>query len=343
MPAPGRYRPRPRLRRLLLASVVAVGLIVPTATPSLAADAPDTCSAATTPSTRHTWLSESLASPTDVDWFLFQKPATGFVIATLGKLPGNDRLALYGACNVLIASSDTAGNSFEEIQRWLPAGSYRLRVSHVAGATGGYQLRFFERALDTCAYISYHTWIGPGDTWNFVAELLDTYTVDIFQPRIAIFFYQGDTQVHFPIGIHALSREIVAGGRAPFKLVLDPPPADHDRIWVSNRCNQQLGDSPMPRLRVTAWASSIDGQGRRHITGGVINDTGVTVSTPRAWVTLHDSLGRISNAADALIPTDGDNSELAPGETSTFDVVFDQHHSANRIRIVADAFDTDLD
>jgi len=335
MPRPGRSRRPTHARRLPVALALAAGLLLTTAAPSFAADAPDTCAGATTPSARQAWLAETLASASDVDWFLFQKPSTTTVIATLGKLPGNDRLALYGACDAPIASSDAGGNAFEEIQRSLPAGDYRLRVSHVAGATGSYQLRFLERAPDTCGYLSYHVWIGPGDTWNIVGELLNTHAVDIYRPRVLLYFLKGDTSVQAPIPIHTVSREIVAGGRAPFKLSIEPPP-DHDRIWVNSQCAPSQWETPLP-LRVMTWASSVDLAGIRHFSGTVRNDSGVRIYTPWVLVTLHDSLGRITNAAAGPIPADS-NAELDIGETATFDAEFFHHHAANRFRIVADGF-----
>jgi hypothetical protein len=336
MPTRRRYvRPlQTRLPGLLAFGLV---LLLGTASPAGAADAPDSCAAATTASPLKTWLADDLAAPTDVDWFLFQKPAASVAIATLGQLPGNYRLDLYGACDTLLATSDQSGNAFEEIQRSLPAGSYRLRVSHVSGPIGGYRVKLFERAPNTCDYISYQTWIGPGDTWNIVGELLNTHAVDIYQPRVALTFYKDGAVVHFPIAVGILPREIVAGGRAPFSLALDPPPAAHDRVWVDSRCEPQGGDTPLPRLRIVSWASSIDPQGRRHFSGTLRNDTGVAVAAPQAFVTLHDTLGRVTSAASVVVPA-GPNSTLDPGQTAAFDLVVDRHHAANRVRLFADAF-----
>ena len=52
---------------------------------------------------------------------------------SLGDLPVDAALELYGACDTLLATSDAPGTHFEELVQTLPAGPYRLRVRVPSG------------------------------------------------------------------------------------------------------------------------------------------------------------------------------------------------------------------
>ena len=80
------------------------------------------------------WVRERASGEGDEDWFTVALPGRRRVVVTLGDLPVNARLELYGSCSTLLASTDQAGNHFERLTRSLPGGTYRVRVRVPSGA-----------------------------------------------------------------------------------------------------------------------------------------------------------------------------------------------------------------
>ena len=104
-----------------------------TLTATYVPDAPDTCGSAATIA-KGTWKPQHTTGPDDEDWYAFSITARQRVIVTLGDLPLDARLELYGACDTLLAASDAGGTRFEELARILPAGTFRVRVWAPSGA-----------------------------------------------------------------------------------------------------------------------------------------------------------------------------------------------------------------
>lgn len=109
-------------------------------------DAPDTCASATAASRVGSWIPDRISGAGDVDWFRFTLTSTRRVMVTLGDLPVNGRLDLYGSCSTLLATADRSGARFEELTRVLAAGTYRVRITaREAWSPSPYVVRF--RAL----------------------------------------------------------------------------------------------------------------------------------------------------------------------------------------------------
>src|SRR5918912_1254523 len=70
----------------------------------VAADAPNTCAAATSASAGNTWLTDTISSSTDTDWFRFDLASSARTLITLGNLPRDYDLYLYSSCSTLLAS-----------------------------------------------------------------------------------------------------------------------------------------------------------------------------------------------------------------------------------------------
>ena len=82
-----------------------------TRTATYVPDAPDTCASARTV-TPGGWVSERASGGGDVDWFRFTVPATRRVVVTLGDLPVNAAIDLYGGCSTRLKTGDQAGTRF---------------------------------------------------------------------------------------------------------------------------------------------------------------------------------------------------------------------------------------
>jgi glucose/arabinose dehydrogenase len=103
-------------------------------TATFVGDAPDTCEAAVA-IPGDTWVAQATSDAEDEDWFAFTLGGPREAIVTLGNLPLDARLELYGACDAPLAASDAGGTRFEELVRSLPAGPYRVRVHVPSGAS----------------------------------------------------------------------------------------------------------------------------------------------------------------------------------------------------------------
>ena len=136
-------------------------------------DAPDSCAGASTSSPQGSWISDTFGSPIDQDWFRFTLTSKRRVVITLGDLPVDGRLQLYGSCSTLLATSDHAGTQFEELTRVLAAGTYRVRVTANGGATSDlpYVVRF--RPMASGMPIKSSRTIVTGGSIRIVGEVLN--------------------------------------------------------------------------------------------------------------------------------------------------------------------------
>jgi len=110
-------------------------------------DRPNTLAGArtATPVADATWVQERIATSTDQDWYRFDVPRAGQVMANLGALPANYSLDVYDATGRRIGGSNASGLGFERVLWKVPAaGTYFARVDS-AGAystSNTYALRF---------------------------------------------------------------------------------------------------------------------------------------------------------------------------------------------------------
>ena len=111
------------------------------------ADRPDTLAGArtATPVANARWVRERIASSTDQDWYRFDVPRAGQVMASLGGLPANYSLDVYDDTGRRVGGSNVSGRQFERVLWKAPAaGTYFARVDS-AGAfdtSKTYALRF---------------------------------------------------------------------------------------------------------------------------------------------------------------------------------------------------------
>ncbi len=138
-----------------------------------AADAPGRCSSAV-PVARNTWVNETISTSTDVDWFRFSTTAGSRTLITLGHLAADYDLYLYSGCSTLLASSHRSGRGYDEIYRYLAAGTYRLKVVGYAGAHSptAYALRIRPIAWGITV-LSSTTWTDAAGYLHVAGEVLN--------------------------------------------------------------------------------------------------------------------------------------------------------------------------
>jgi hypothetical protein len=126
---------------------------------SAPSDHPDTPNGAraASASPQGVWLTETLRSSSDVDWYAFGVARAGYHYVRLGHLPADYAFTLYDRGGNLLGVGSRPGRQFEEVVRYLPAGTYYVRVSVVHGysTTVPYHLSF-GRFADGLVILSRH-------------------------------------------------------------------------------------------------------------------------------------------------------------------------------------------
>lgn len=318
------------MRRLIPALSIALLMSSTVVPQAAAADAPDQCVGATSNSTQAAWLQESIGTATDVDWYRFATTASRTVLVTLGNLPVDYRLDLYSACATHLASSNRSGQQVEEIVRLLPAGTYRVRVSGVAGAYNAIQYRLKFRAFTPGMPVLSAVPFVVGSQLHLIGEVLNTTTGNRSAVKVTAKLYgSGDTLLGGLTG-PAYRWIVPAGGRTPFHLVTAVPPDFHHATFTV--VSSVALTAPMGNLTVTPGAPSLDGS-TLHYPGSVANGNGFNVAEARVIVTAYNATGSVLTAG--IVPTSP--SAIAAHQSAVFDFMTSRHAGTNRWAFVAQA------
>jgi peptidoglycan/xylan/chitin deacetylase (PgdA/CDA1 family) len=328
-----RPAPATRLLFLLLIGLTWVGLPAAVA----AADAPSSCSSATTSST-NTWLRDSIASSSDVDWFRFSIAAGTRAQLLLGDLAADYDISLYAGCSTLLASSTRPGTEFEEIYRQLPAGRYRVRV---VGFEGAHAAAAYSLRLRTLAWgapiLSSTEWTDSAGYLHVAGEILNNTT----EPRRwiqvdAVLRDAAGAEIGRAVGYTDVP-VLQPWTRSPFEIVTRKP-AGFSRVSLAictpspDGCRQgQIAPASGPTVVASGSASFVDGSGRRHYTGTIRNAGSTTASLPRAAVTLYNARGNVRGLASGAASSHA----LAPGTTTAYDIVGAGTSAPNRAPALA--------
>jgi peptidoglycan/xylan/chitin deacetylase (PgdA/CDA1 family) len=313
---------------LAIAALTASSLILPAT--AAAADAPGTCAGATTTSARNTWLSGTISSPTDVDWYRFSIASGKRVQLTLGNLPADYDLGLYSSCSSLIASSLRSERQYDEVTISLAAGTYRVRVVGYNGATSAtpYALRFRTLAAGI-PILSSTTWTDAAGYLHVAGEVLNN-TAD-HRRWIEIDASLRDaagTVLKQAVG-YAKLPTLAPAARAPFEIVTRKPSG-----YASTKLAvgpAQVTTAALAGLSISATASHLDTNGTRHSTGSVVNGRTSGVKLARAVVTLYDASGNVKGLGWGF----SDPSAIPAGGSAPYDILGKGTQSPNRSVAVA--------
>jgi peptidoglycan/xylan/chitin deacetylase (PgdA/CDA1 family) len=312
-----------QIRFAILGVVATISLLLPG--PVSAADAPNSCAAAAA-SAQNTWLYNTIASSTDVDWFRFDKTYSGYAQVTLGRLSRDYDLYLYGgsSCTSAIASSRRSGTAYDEIYRNLAAGRYYVRVVGYAGASSGtnYALRF--RPLSEAVQVlSASSWTDSANYLHVAGEVINnTSTHRRWVEITATLRNSAGTAIGTAVGYSDVA-VMRARTRSPFEIVTRKP-ATYSRVSLAVVARATSGP-PIANLGVTAAAPSTDGTGAVHYTGSLRNGNTFGVTLARTHVTLYDTYGGVRGIgwgfAGGTAAAGASPSTIAAGAGKTFDVV----------------------
>jgi hypothetical protein len=282
------------------------------------AEAADTCATATA-GTVGASLNEKINTPTDVDWFSFSVPRTGYALIVLGGLDADLRLDLYSSCTHLVATSQHGGTVYEAIYARLAAGTYRVKVSGIGGAVSSnpYTLRFRNLA-ERLQLDSRSSWAAAGRV-TIVGVVLNntsgykrsvTVRADLFDAanrRIG--------SVTTPVYATILNPR----ARASFRMTFTPPAGyDHYALVTSGLATsiRSLGG-----IVIAAGAPTVDGSGGLHVTGTLRNANAFTIRAATVAVTLLDNMRNVVNVVRVLPAS----TSLRAHASTSFAAVFADH------------------
>ena len=305
-----------------------------------AADAPGSCSRAIA-SARNTWISDTISSATDVDWFKFSTTSSSRTLVTLGHLPADYDLSLYSGCSTLLARSHRSGSQYDEIYASLPAGTYRVKVVGYAGAHSAtaYALRFRPIAWGL-TILSSTTWTDAAGYVHVAGEVLNN-TAD-YRRWIEI-----DATLRNSAGVavgSAVGYSDVATlrpwTRSPFEITARRPSGYAKtslRVCTPSSTGGclagQVTGAPLGSLSVAASSPTVDASGQRHYPGTVRNGGTTTAYLSQALVTQYDTYGNVRGVGSR-----GANpSTLAAGATGSFEAIGSSTAAPNRVTYAAQA------
>jgi glucose/arabinose dehydrogenase len=277
----------------------------------------NTCASAHSASTT-SWINETIHSASDVDWYRFTVSSTHRVRVVLGDLSGDARVDLYSSCSNLLQSSQRTGSGFEQLYRKLPAGTYRVKVSGVGGASGPYALRFqiLSNSLTFVTRTGWHT----GSTVVFAGEIINNDSSIRRSILVHATLYNASNQKIGERSGHAYTYGLVSGGTAPYRLAFAEP-AGYDHA-VMSMTSSSTSTAPVGGLTVLMGTKYTDGSGY-HVPGTVRNTNAFTVDTTRVAIALYDSRGAVMNA----VRVSPSSTTLGPGKSASYHAVFSDHYT----------------
>jgi peptidoglycan/xylan/chitin deacetylase (PgdA/CDA1 family) len=281
-----------------------------------AADAPNTCAGATSASALNAWLTDTISSSSDVDWYRFVNPSSRRALVTLGNLPADYDLFLYSSCSTPLASSHRSGRQYDEIYRNLPAGTYFVRVAGYAGASSpsAYALRFRPLA-EGVHVLSYTGWTDATGRRHLAGEILNNTSDRRRHVQLnATLYNSSNVAIGSAVGYAELD-VVSPRGRSPFEIVTKMP-AGYHHSSVSVAKSSVTTAAPVGGLAVTAGAPYTDSSGARHFPGNLRNSNATSVYLTHVLTTLYDAYGQVRGLGWAFT----NPAAIGAGATATFDV-----------------------
>lgn len=261
-----------------------------------------------------------IGSAGEQDWYRFELRQPGRYLIRLTTLPANLRLDLVNSRGATIGTSARPSQQFEEIDRYLVAGTYRVRVASQDGTfstTRYYHLRFsyLPRGLDV---LSVSRWrIGaPYNSFTVASDLVNNTKRWQIVVRIDVQLVDRSGRVYADADSSSIPDVIAPHGHA---VCLAEFPQrylrrlDHIRVVVGHYEPTAYRNPPITVLPGTAVANPAGGTDFR---GFLRNDGRTGVSHPGVTVVLYGPAGRIRDVQRGF----GWETRVAPGRTTPYQV-----------------------
>jgi glucose/arabinose dehydrogenase len=282
-----------------------------TATARYVPDAPDSCASARKITTG-TWVSERASGYGDQDWFSFTTTSSGRAVVSLGDLPVDARLDLYGSCGTHLATSNASGTHFEELTRSLQAGTYRVRVSVPSDAASmtPYVVRVLRAG--TGPVVKSATVTRGSGTFRIVGEVLNASGSTIGPVKVTATLRSSTGNAIKSVSATAFSRRLGGGGVTPFVMSGTTSGFTSVTYSVSPASPHAARTLALVSISFVAHANGTTTE------TGVVKNTGTLTASPVAAArTWYGRRGQVIGAG--WVSTSP--STLAPGASGSFSIL----------------------
>lgn len=240
------------------------------------------------------WRHDTIGRPGDVDWYTFTLANHRRVRAVLGNLPANYALELYSSCAARTGASNRASRYFEEVNKTLRPGTYRVKVSSKSGQSSS---RAYGVRIQTFRPGRLHIVGKPrvqlvdGYLHTYV-EVLNTTNVNLEFVKARVIYYNGaNRRIASTVSYAHLDKLIPMQRQSIEVLRAKPRGYDHARVYVSGQRTRDRAEWLRPTAFNIAYQAGYD---RLRFTGKLTNPHRHKVRFPWAVITGYDRWGNIS-------------------------------------------------
>jgi hypothetical protein len=303
------------MKRLLSPSTVGVlalaGLTL-TASPA-SADVADRCTSAV--SLRgNTWKRDTIPGARDVDWYKLTLGKPRRVRVVLGNLPANYAVELYSTCGNRIGASNRGSRYFEEMNKTLAPGTYRVKVMSKSGATSDnpYSLRFQSWALGRLNIVGKPRVQQDGDYLHAYVEVLNTSKVNLEYVKATVTYFNSNNVKIASQTSYAHLDMLAPMQRQSIEVLRQKPRGyHHARVRVVGQRTQERAEHLRVRNFDIAYQRDLDAL---RFSGTLYNMNGVRVDYPAVNITGYDKWGNITGQEDGYAT----RNRVAPRDTVGF-------------------------
>jgi hypothetical protein len=263
------------------------------AAPAAPADVADRCTNATAIKTGR-WKFDDISRPRDVDWYKFSINGKRRVRVVLGNLPANYAVELYSSCGAKLGGSNRASRYFEEVNKTLRPGTYRVRVFSTSGQSSArsYGLRVQAFTMGRLHIVGKpRVQLVDGFLHTYV-EVLNTTSVNLeFVKAKVTYFNRGNRKIASTTSYAHLDKLIPMQRQSIEVLRKQPRGYHHARVNVVGQRTRERAEWLRPTTFNIAYQARFE---RLRFTGKIKNPHNHRVSFPWAVITGYDRWGNIS-------------------------------------------------
>ena len=182
------------------------------------------------------------------------------------------------------------------------------------------------KILSSSSYVD-----SDGFLW-IVGEVQNDTSQHVEFVEIVASLFDGETLLLTEVTSTAL-RILRPGQRAPFRVLVAPPPSGYDRYTLQVDWGITPDQPPDGITILSHWSRAGSSPGSRSIEGEVRNDSGGPLDTVEIVATMYNSAGTVVAVKSELARSDS----LAAGETSPFEILVSQWNNAARYELQVQA------
>jgi hypothetical protein len=285
-----------RLFSAAVAGAVAVAGLTLTAAPA-SADVADRCANGVNLKSG-AWKRDNIPGGRDVDWYKFSLANKKRVRVVLGNLPRNYALELYSSCGNRIGASNRGSRYFEEINKTLGAGTYRVKVYSKSrqSSTAKYAVRFQAFRLGRLHIVGKpRVQLDNGYLHTYV-EVLNTSRRNLEFVKATVTYFNRDNRQIATRTSYTHLDKLIPMQRQSIEVLRERPRGyHHARVRVVGQRTSERAEWLKPTRFNVERQPRYD---RLRFTGKIKNPHNRRVDFPWAVITGYDRLGNVSAQED---------------------------------------------